>query len=80
MKSSALGIKKKTSSSSRTKNYYGYPGGNKRTSDFIQANGYSNKNNKKEIMDINPSSMQDYKGGKFLRGRKYSFSPHQNEK
>jgi hypothetical protein len=36
--------------------------------------------NKKDIADLDPSSIPNYQGGKFLRGRKYSFSPHQNDK
>lgn len=77
MKTSGIG-KKKTNSSSRSKNYYGYPGATKRTADYIQPVAISK--HKKEMNDINNSSMGNYKGGKFLRGRKYSFSPHQKEK
>jgi lysozyme family protein len=77
MKSSAFG-KKKSSSSSRSKNYYGYPGATKRTADYIQPTGYGKQ--KKDINDPNNSSMSNYKGGKFLRGRKYSFSPHVKDK
>lgn len=33
----------------------------------------------KDSVDLNSSSVGTYKGGKFLRGRKYSFSPHVKE-
>ena len=34
----------------------------------------------KDISAIQNAALNNYKGGKFLRGRKYSFSPHQKEK
>lgn len=78
MKSTGVG-KKKSSSSSRSKNYYGYPNGGKNTAEYIQAARFVPKN-KKEIGDLNLSAMSNYKGGKFLRGRKYSFSSTNKDK
>lgn len=62
------GTKKKSSSSSRSKNYYG-----------VNAPSGSTKL-KKEVLSMQSNAMTNYKGGQFLRGRKYSFPINQKEK
>ena len=70
--------KKKSSSSSRSKNYNGI-NGNVRKSQQLVNPGYQLKNIK-EPSDPKNTGLSNYQGGKFLRGRKYSFPFHQNEK
>lgn len=60
--------KKKSSSSSRTKNYYGISTGVKKSPEFGQP-----VSSTKNQIDLQNSMLAGYQGGKFLRGRKYSF-------
>jgi hypothetical protein len=62
------GSKKKSSSSSRSKNYFG----------TSQPSGTTKL--KKEVLSMQNNVMTNYQGGKFLRGRKYSFPINQKEK
>lgn len=76
MKSSGQS-KKKSSSSSRSKNYNGINGAVRKSQQLVNP-GYQLKN-LKEPSDPQNSGLSNYQGGKFLRGRKYSFPFHQNE-
>ena len=70
--------KKKSSSSSRSKNYNGDSSGVRKSQQLVNPS-YQLKN-LKESSDLQNSGITNYQGGKFLRGRKYSFPFHQNEK
>lgn len=70
--------KKKSSSGSRSKNYYGITGSIKKSENLGQAVGVTKY--KKDVLDLQNNAMANYPGGKFLRGRKYSFPFHQKEK
>lgn len=70
--------KKKSNSSSRSKNYYGLNGSIKKSQNVAQGMGMTKYN--KEAIDMQSNAMNHYQGGKFLRGRKYSFPFHQKEK
>lgn len=69
---------KKSSSSSRTKNYYGINGSIKKSQNVSQPNGLVKP--KKDSSEFQNNVMNNYQGGKFLRGRKYSFPFNQKEK
>ena len=77
MKSVGMG-KQKSSSSSRSKHYYGIGAGSKKVG-ATSGGGYS-KGKKRDPKSYQDQLVGSYKGGKFLRSRKYSFSPHQKEK
>lgn len=77
MKSSAQ-TRKKSSSSSRSKNYYGINGTIKKSQNVNQLNGVIKP--KKDMSELQNNGMSNYQGGKFLRGRKYSFPINQKEK
>jgi len=76
MKSSTAG-KKKSSSSSRSKNYSGHQGNNM---DCWLSPAFFLFKAQKDVADLNNAAMPNYKGDKFLRGRKYSFSSNRKDK
>lgn len=77
MKSSGQ-TRKKSSSSSRSKNYYGINGTIKKSQNANPLNGIVKP--RKDVSEMQNNGMSNYQGGKFLRGRKYSFPLNQNEK